>query len=614
MTNKRRQIELLAPARTAEIGMEAVLHGADAVYIGGPAFGARVAAGNSLEDIECLCRFAHIYYAKVYVTLNTILTDAELAEAEQLIWRLYEIGVDALIVQDFGITQLNLPPIALHASTQMDTRTPEKALFLEKCGFQQVVLARELTHDEIKKVADNTSVRLEAFVHGALCVSYSGRCFLSCALTNRSANKGACAQLCRIPYTLTDEHNRVIAKDKRLLSLKDFNLSAHLLEMMEAGVSSFKIEGRLKDAEYVKNVTAYYNRAINEIISKDSRFERQSSGVSAPTFTPCLGKSFNRGFTTYFFNGRQPDIASMQTPKSQGEVIGKVVKINKNSIEVNTSMPMNNGDGFCYFSENGDFMGFKANRVEGKTIFPLSMPLIKPGTLLRRNFDAAFEKTLSKPTAERKIEVMVGLKFQPNDRFCLEMQDEDGLKVTRLEMFAADDAQNAEKAENTIRQQLSKTGNTPFVVKDVDIEMATAKFLPASVLADWRRNLVEDLLKLREEKRARDDMRFPDTDHEFSQAETDFHANVYNKKAALFYKKHGIEQVADAYEAGKENGEVELMLCRHCIRHSLGACLKNGDAEKLPQRLYLVDSNGNRLRLEFDCRHCQMKVLGSRKK
>lgn len=605
----RNKIELLAPARNAEVGKEAIWHGADAVYIGGPMFGARAAAGNSLSDIEGLCSVAHAYYAKVYVTLNTILTDSELVEAEKLVYQLYEAGVDGLIVQDFGLTRLKLPPIALHASTQMDTRTPEKAKFLQDAGFQQVVIARESSLDQIKAIANATSVRLEAFVHGALCVSYSGQCYLSCALTGRSANRGTCAQLCRLPYKLTDADGRCISNGKHLLSLRDMNLSESLSELIGAGVSSLKIEGRLKDAEYVKNVTAYYRQKLDAVLEADNPYLRSSSGRITYTFVPDLEKSFNRGFTDYFFHGRKKDITSFDTPKSQGESLGKVRSVGKNFLEIDTPKTLNNGDGLCFINANGQFEGFKVNKVEGARVYPLAMPNLKVGTVLRRNLDAAFEKLLSKPSADRKIAVRVTVE-QLDSGFAIKAKDEDGVEASLSVAYDFQEAKNADMAANTIKQQLSKTGNTVFVVDEVCLKMDKPCFVPSSVLADWRRQLVELLTEEREKNRAHDDAVFPDTSNAYVADTLDFRANAYNKKAVEFYLQHGVKSVEPAYEAGQELEEVELMLCKHCIRFSMGACSKQQGAKNLPNLLYLVDPNNNKLRLAFDCKNCQMKVLG----
>ncbi|MBR6043086.1 MAG: U32 family peptidase [Paludibacteraceae bacterium] len=609
----RNKIELLAPARNAEVGKEAIWHGADAVYIGGPKFGARAAAGNSLADIADLCSVAHTYYAKVYVTLNTILTDSELLEAEKLVKQLYEAGADGLIVQDFGITQLDLPPIALHASTQMDTRTPEKAKFLQDVGFQQVVIARESSLEQIRAIAKATTVRLEAFVHGALCVSYSGQCYLSCALTGRSANRGTCAQLCRLPYKLTDADGHCYSTGKHLLSLRDMNLSASLSELLAAGVSSLKIEGRLKDVEYVKNVTAYYRQTLDAILGSNKPYQRTSSGRSSYTFVPDLEKSFNRGFTDYFFHQRNKNITSFDSPKSQGEPLGKVRAVGKNYIDVDTPKSMNNGDGLCFVNAAGQLDGIKVNRVEGRRVFPLTMPKLNVGVTLRRNLDAAFEKLLSKPSADRKISVRITVD-QCDGGFSLTAVDEDGVSVFLPVECEYQKAKNEAMAVDTLKQQLAKTGNTVFVVDEVGVKMEEPCFVPSSIIAGWRRQLVGLLLEEREHVRRHDDAIFPHTTTNYVASELDFRANAYNKKAVDFYLQHGVKSVEPAFETGKVSDEVELMLCKHCIRYSMGACTKTEGARTLPGQLFLVDPNNNRLRLEFDCKNCQMKVMGRMQK
>lgn len=606
----RNKIELLAPAKSADVGIEAIYHGADAVYIGGPKFGARVAAGNSIQDIERLVKVAHTYYAKVFVALNTILTDAELLETEKLINQLYEAGVDALIVQDMGITQLHLPPISLHASTQMDNRTPAKVRFLQDAGFDQVVLARELSFDEIRTISSQTTVRLEAFVHGALCVSYSGQCYLSHAMCGRSANRGACAQFCRLPYTLHDADGKVIAANQHLLSLRDMNQSAQLGELIAAGVSSLKIEGRLKDVDYVKNVTAFYRQQLDDFLEKDNPYSRASSGSSVYTFTPVLEKSFNRTFTNYFTKGRQ-QIGSFVTPKSQGEPFGVVSEVGRNFIRVKTDKTMSNGDGFCFVNRRGEFMGFKANRVEGNQIFPLNMPQISVGTRLNRNQDCAFDRILSKPSADRRIAVDVQMTRSDNG-FVLSLTDVDGICSSLSFDAEAELAKNAEKSVDTIKTQLSKLGNTPFSLRSFDYQCAEAYFIPASVLADWRRSLVDAHLVKRENQRVREDKEFPETSHPFVSSSLDFRGNVYNKMAQQFYRKHGVEKIEPAFEANQEKDEVALMTCRHCIRFSLGLCTKTNRGT-FREPFFLDNQQGAHLRLHFDCKNCEMQVIGKLK-
>ena len=417
---KVRKIELLAPAKNLECGIEAINHGADAVYIGAPKFSARAAAGNTLDDIKALAEYAHLYNAKVYVALNTILNDNELRETEALIWQLYNNArVDALIIQDMGITMLNLPPIALHASTQMDNRGADKVKFLEKAGFQQIVLPRELTIDEIHEIAVQVNTPLEVFVHGALCVCYSGQCYLSQALSGRSANKGACAQYCRLPYTLSDAEGEEIMAKKHFLSMKDLNLSENLEELLEAGVSSLKIEGRLKDISYVKNVVAYYRTKLDRIIERHPEYIRSSSGKSSYTFEPNLEKSFNRGFTKYFLHERTNNMWSLDSPKSVGEPIGKITEVTTKYIKINSTKKLHNGDGLCFFNNKKELEGINVNRVEGDNIYPATIPELKKGTYVYRNYDHEFEKLLSKKSADRKIEISIIIK---ETTFGLEMR------------------------------------------------------------------------------------------------------------------------------------------------------------------------------------------------
>ena len=612
MENRRNKIELLAPARTADIGIEAVLHGADAVYIGGPQFGARAAAGNSVADIARLVAVAHTYFAKVYVTLNTILTDAELLQAEPLIWQLYEAGVDAFIIQDLGITQLHLPPVPLHSSTQMDVRTPQKVQFLQQAGFDQVVLARELSLAEISAIASSTTVPLEVFVHGSICVCYNGQCYASCALTGRSANRGECAQICRLPFDLVDAEGHRLAHHEHLLSLKDMNQEASLPALIQAGVSSFKIEGRLKDEAYVKNVTAYYRRQLDVFLSMDNPYSRSSSGTSTFTFEPDVQRSFNRGFTSYFLNGRSA-MDSRITPKSLGKPFGKVKAVGRDFIEVSSAEQANNGDGFCFVDEHNSFSGFKANRVEGARIFPLNMPPVKVGMPLNRNFDAAFTKLLSHPSAQRKIAASFSISSPEVNRFQLQLTDEDGLSFSQTFPFEAVLANNLQKSADTLVSQLSKTGNTPVLVAKVENLLTQPFFLPASVLADWRRTVVDGLLMVRTQKYPRRFRQFEQTSHPYLTQTLDYRGNVYNASARQFWAAHGVTKIEPAFEAGRQTEEVELMLCRYCIRFALGLCSKKGigkEPRNITEPLFLVDPSSNRLRLQFDCKNCQMHVWG----
>lgn len=609
MQTKSRPIELLSPAKDLACGIEAINHGADAVYIGAPKFGARAAAGNSLEDIRALCEYAHLYGARIYVTLNTILMDEELDEAERMIWDLWRAGTDALIVQDMGITRLNLPPIPLHASTQTDNRTPEKVRFLEAAGFTQVVLARELSLNEIRGIAAATTVPLEVFVHGALCVSYSGQCYLSAALSGRSANRGECAQYCRLPYTMVDAAGTEIVSNKHLLSLRDMNRSGQLEALLDAGVSSFKIEGRLKDIDYVKNITACYRKKLDAILSRHPEYRRASAGRSTYTFEPVAEKSFNRGFTPFLLEGRTADITAFDTPKSLGEPVGTVKEIKGNSFTVAGLKQLNNGDGLVFFNKKGELEGFRVNRVEANRVFPLDMPQLAPKTPLYRNFDQAFDKLLAKPSAERKLSVRI--EFLDNTfGFTLCMEDETGARIMLTEPFAKELARREQ--QDNIRTQLSKLGNTPFEASEVTVGLSENWFVPSSLLADMRRAGVEKLLEARRVRYPRETVKRvqPSEAMPFPENSLTYLGNVANAKARSFYQDHGVKQVDPAFELSPRK-DVPLMFTKHCLRYSMGWCptyQKNKSPYKEPYYLLYKDT---RLRLQFDCKHCQMLVFES---
>ena len=603
---KQRKIELLAPAKNLECGIAAIDHGADAVYIGAPKFGARAAAVNSLEDIAVLVEYAHLYNARIYVTVNTILKDEELQETEKMIWALFRAGVDALIVQDMGITGLNLPPIPLHASTQMDNRTVEKVRFLADAGFRQVVLARELSLREISKIHEACpDVPLEIFVHGALCVSYSGQCYVSQACFGRSANRGECAQFCRLPFSLVDAEGRVIVKDKHLLSLKDLNQSDELEALLDAGASSFKIEGRLKDVSYVKNVTAAYRRKLDAIFARRKEYARASSGSCRYAFNPQLDKSFSRGFTHYYLHGRTKDVFSFDTPKSLGEEMGTMKEARGNYLTVAGLKSFNNGDGVCYIDEQGRLQGFRINRVEGNKLYPQEMPRIKPRTVLYRNFDQEFEKILARKSSERRIAVSVRLTDTPFG-FALTLTDEDDNSVT-LSLAREKEPARTPQEEN-LKTQLAKFGNTPFEAVRIDIDFAGNWFLPASVLADFRRQAVEKLISVRRINYRRELFVLKPTAHAFPQSTLTYLGNVMNGQAVSFYAGHGVASIAPAFERAPAEKEV-LMFCKHCLRYSMGWCPVH-QRERSPYRepYYLVSTDGKRFRLEFDCKNCQMKV------
>ena len=606
------KVELLSPAKNLECGIEAVLHGADAVYIGGPRFSARAAAGNSLEDIEELTRFAHVYNVKIYVALNTILKEEELAETEQTIWRLYRAGVDALIVQDMAIMNMNLPPIALHASTQTDNRTTQKVKFLSEAGFTRVVLARELTLEEISEIHKACpEVELEVFVHGALCVSYSGQCYASQYCFGRSANRGECAQFCRLQFNMEDAEGRAIAKDKHLLSLKDLNQSDNLEALLDAGVMSLKIEGRLKDVAYVKNVTAYYNKKLDLLLKQRNLYQRTSSGTVRLFFNPQAEKSFNRGFTEYFLKGRTKDIFSPDTPKSLGEEVGTVKDVRKKGFIIIAGVkPFNNGDGLCFIDANGKLQGFRVNRAENNRIYPQQMPKISPKTKLYRNFDQEFEKSLKRKSAERLI--FVSMRFSENQfGFTLTVIDEDGNSIS-VAMNHEKEIARTPQIDN-IKNQLGKLGGTVFEAKEISIDLGNNWFIPSSELTELRRNAVERLLAARRINYKRQTVKIQETRHDYISKELTYLGNVMNSQARDFYRRHGVTRVAPAFESGQAIKEPMLMACKHCLRHSMGWCPKyDKKRSQFKEPYFLVSGDGKRFRLEFDCKQCQMKVYAER--
>lgn len=612
---KQRKIELLAPARNLECGIEAVNHGADAVYIGAPRFGARAAAVNSLEDIAKLVEYAHLYNVRIYVTVNTILKEEELPDTEKMIWDLYRIGADALIVQDMGITRLNLPPIPLHSSTQMDNRTPEKVRFVAAAGFRQVVLARELSLQEIRNIHEACpETPLEVFVHGALCVSYSGQCYVSQACFGRSANRGECAQFCRLPFSLVDADGKTIVRDKHLLSLKDLNRSEVLEALLDAGVSSLKIEGRLKDVSYVKNVTAAYRKKLDAVFARRKEYVRASSGTCRFDFEPRLDKSFSRGFTRYFLQGRNREIASFDTPKSLGEEMGTMKEQRGNYLTVAGVKPFHNGDGVCFLDEQGRLQGFRINRADGNKLYPAGdIPRIKPRTRLYRNFDQEFERVLARKSAERKIGIQWELVDTPLG-FALTAADEDDNRITLSFPYSKELARTPQ--QENLRTQLGKLGNTPFEVMNSSPEAAPAIaiklsqnwFIPVSAIADWRRQAIDKLVAARRITYRRELHVWKPTRHRFPVTSLTYLGNVMNTAARSFYSEHGVASIEPAYEK-QAVPEAVLMFCKHCLRYSMGWCPTHQKGHS-PYRepYYLVGTDGKRFRLTFDCKNCQMKV------
>ncbi|MGL4457589.1 MAG: peptidase U32 family protein, partial [Plesiomonas shigelloides] len=562
------RLELLAPAKNLAFGIEAIKHGADAVYIGGPAFGARAAAGNSVADIEQLAAFAHRYGAQVFVALNTILKDSELAQAEVLAHQIWNAGADALIVQDLGLLQCDLPPIALHASTQLDNRTPEKVRFLQDVGFSQVVLARELSLEQIRAVSEQTSVQLEFFIHGALCVAYSGQCYISHALTGRSANRGECAQICRVPCSLKTREGETLVQDQHLLSLKDMNQTANLRAMIDAGVRSFKIEGRLKDLSYIKNVTAWYRQHLDAILEERPELSRSSVGRSQYSFVPNPDKTFNRGSTDYFLLGRQPTITSFRTPKYIGEEVGKVTRVGPNWFEVSGETEFNNGDGLCYFNARQVVNGLRVNRAEGRRLFTAE-PVrgLTVNTVLYRNRDQVFDGTLEKESATRQIGVTQHFS-ETTDGFLLQMTDEQGFSVSIPLVAEKSPANNPERAFQSIREQLAKLGNTLFYSQHIDVTLEQAWFIPVSALNALRRQAVEALEAARINGYPRPLRHQAVGNPAFPQENLSYLGNVYNHAAENFYRMHGVDDIAPAYELNQEADEVSLMITKHCLRYT----------------------------------------------
>ena len=613
-------IELLSPAKNLECGIAAVNHGADAVYIGAPQFSARAAASNSMEDIAALVQYAHKFRVKILVALNTILTDDQLPEVEKLIWEIYNAGADALIIQDMGILKLNLPPIAIHASTQTDNRTVEKVRFLQDVGFSRVVLARELTLKQISEISKQTNVELEAFVHGALCVSYSGQCYMSQANCGRSANRGQCAQYCRLPYHLVDADDNILLKNKHLLSLKDLDLSDSLEAMIQAGVTSFKIEGRLKDADYVKNITAYYRKKLDTILDGNTNFKRSSSGKTTFLFEPNPEKSFRRGATDYFLNGRKPDVIQPDTPKSLGEPIGKVTYIGRNFFEMHNGTDLNNGDGLCFINKQNDLTGFRVNRVEHLTptlskgegekgkervqIFPADMPRMDIGVMLYRNQDQAFEKILKGKTAERKIGLKILFKEIPIG-FEIRLTDEDGISSVFEAVCEKQPAQKPEVVNDNIKNQLTKLGNTIYEATDIQIEIASPWFFPASQLSEWRREAIEQLDLIREKSYIREPNKQAQP-ADFPQKKLTYLGNVTNKLSEAFYSEHGVEEIMPGFEVKAEEG-VSLMFTKHCIKFTMGWCPKEGYKATFKEPLFLKN-NDQTYELTFDCKACEMRI------
>lgn len=604
------KLELLSPAKNLEYGREAINHGADALYIGAPAFGARQSATNSIEDIGQLVRYAHLYGGKVFATVNTLLFDDEVEAAVKMTHQLYDIGVDALIIQDLGLLECDLPPIELHASTQCHNADLERIQFMESVGFKRVILARETSLEQMSRIREATSVDLEAFVHGALCVSYSGQCYMSQYLNGRSGNRGCCSQPCRSSYDLCSGDGRLLIKDRHLLSLKDFNASQQLRAMAAAGITSFKIEGRLKDIGYVKNVTAYYRRLLDGMMDE---YEKASSGRCTFTFTPDPERTFNRGYTDYFLRERKP-MASFDTQKSLGKRIGKVTALGRTTLTVGGDEPLANGDGLCYFDSDHRLQGFLVNEVHGRTVTPNRMPDLRVGTPLWRNNDQQFEKQLNGHTADRKVAVDMLFRATPHG-FCLDLQDEDGLAVSQELEAEHIKADNPQRTADIIVKQLSKVGNTPFCVRKMDDATEGEYLLSAATLNELRRRAIEQLEECRiahyhpkETPLAKNEVPYP--------TPLDYRANVINSQAEAFYRRHGVDNVERGVEQTLNYRGKALMSTKYCLRFELGCCLRgkgNGkrQADIKPTDTLMLHNNGHRFRLEFNCAACLMRLYSA---
>ncbi len=633
MSLLKNQLELLSPARDVAIAKEAILHGADAVYIGGPSFGARYNADNSVSDIASLVEFAHLFRARVFVTLNTILHDDELEPARQLIWQLYDAGVDALIVQDLGIMEMDLPPIDLHASTQTDIRTLDKAVFLSKAGFSQLVLARELNLQQIREVYDNIQdTNIEFFIHGALCVAFSGQCNISHAQTGRSANRGDCSQACRLPYTLKDDEGRVVAYEKHLLSMKDNNQSNNLEALIDAGVRCFKIEGRYKDMSYVKNITAHYRQLLDALIEQRPEFSRASSGRTEHFFVPDDEKTFHRGSTDYFVNERKIDIGAFDSPKFVGLPVGEVLNVGKDNLMVQTTESLANGDGLNVLIKR-EVVGFRANTVkqlsefelEGKTHYqylvtpnelPADLRKARPQQILNRNLDHNWQQALLKKSAERRVDVSWKAVVQDSGVH-LQLTSEEGISVTVQLNETLSAAKNRAQASEQIEDTLSKLGNTIYHAAAIELEMPHALFVPNSQLKNLRREAIEQLTAQRLATYPRASRKAESVPPPvYPEAHLSFLANVYNHKAREFYHRHGVQLIDAAYEAHEEAGDVPVMITKHCLRFSFNLCPKQakgvqGVRTKVkPMQLIHGDEV---LTLTFDCKPCEMHIIGKMK-
>ncbi|RYJ39798.1 Peptidase U32 [Flavobacterium anhuiense] len=606
----KKKIEILAPARDLIGGIAAINSGADAVYIGAPQFGARSNANNSIADVAELVKYAHLFNAQVFVVINTILYDNELETCRAMIWELYDIGVDALIIQDMAIMEMDLPPIVLHASTQANNRDKEKIKFLKDAGIKRVVLARELNLHQIKEIYDYADVELEFFVTGALCVSFSGNCYMSVANGERSANRGSCAQNCRLPYNLIDGNGDTLIRNSHLLSIKDLDVSDQIPNLIEAGIVSFKIEGRLKDVAYVKNNVSYLRQKLDSFLEGSDKYTKASSGRCTYTFDSTLSRTFNRGYTDYFVNERHASIGSWESPKSKGQYIGKLIRTIGGAYEIENGELLNNGDGLCFINENNEADGIYVNKAENGKVYPNVLKEIKDGTFIYRNNDAAFIKIVEREdSAIRKIGTTLLLTENENG-FELIATDEDGnVSTVKLE-HPKEQTKTGESIEENIKVQLAKTGFTPYSADEINVMFSENWFLPISKINEMRRNVFEQLSEIRLANYVREEHQLVKTSHPYPETKLDFMYNVSNKTARKFYERHGVTEIEKAFELQWDPGKSRVMTTKYCIKYELKKCpIHQKDIVGVKVKEPLVLKQGElEYKLKFNCKPCEMEI------
>ncbi|ENG5660147.1 U32 family peptidase [Flavobacterium psychrophilum] len=606
----KKKIEILAPAKNLVQGIAAINAGADAVYIGATLFGARTNATNSIEDIAEMVTYAHLFKAQVFVVINTILYENELEPCRQLIHQLYTIGVDALIVQDMSIMEMDIPPIVIHASTQANNRDPKHVKFLKDAGMQRVVLARELNLDQIREISQATNVELEFFVSGALCVSFSGNCYMSIAGGERSANRGSCAQNCRLPYNLTDGTGKTLIENSHLLSIKDLDLSDQLPNLIEAGVTSFKIEGRLKDMVYVKNNTSYLRKKLDAFLENNDTFQKASSGRTFYNFEAEMDRSFNRGYTDYFVNKRKEKIGNWESPKSQGQVIGKLIEIKANGYVIENYEKLNNGDGLYFINEQGEADGTQVNIIINNIVVPNTLKPLAIGTMIYRNSDAEFNKMVEK---ENSVVRKIGVTLQFTETlegFQLLAIDEDGHQSIATLTIEKEVAKNETSTVPNIKTNLAKTGNTPFIIDDIQVNFSNNWFLPISKVNEVRREVLEQLIDIRVNEYHREEFQITKTDHPYPVEKLDFTYNVSNHLAKAFYKRHGVTEIEKAFELQWDPGKARVMTTKYCVKYELGKCARfqrETMGEKVVEPLTLTHGE-NAYKLKFNCKPCEMEI------